>query len=139
MTKTSRELDEENVYHFDTRNHNCNTSFQDYEDYEDESSYEQQPSVPETLYYRTLRLYDLRDNDQDRAKPVKPYHIKVGGVKMNVPEDLDPGLDIEPIDPNSIMGRLIAKPGKHKIKMNSVITLYSETFDLLDNSMRGVC
>ena len=58
---------------------------------------------------------------------------------MNVPEDLDPGLDIEPIDPNSIMGRLIAKPGKHKIKMNSVITLYSETFDLLDNSMRGVC
>ena len=72
-------------------------------------------------------------------KPTKPWFIKVGGIKNNVSEDVDPGLDIQPIDSKSIMGKLIDKPGKHKIKMNSVITLYSETFDLLDNSMRGVC
>ena len=105
---------------------------------EDMSEY-RDPVVPETLYYRTLRLYDIRDNDHDRMVPTKPWFIKVGGIKNNVSEDLDPGLDIEPIDSNSIMGKLIDKPGVHKIKMNTVITLYSEEFFLLENSMRGVC
>ena len=105
---------------------------------EDMSEY-RDPVVPETLYYRTLRLYDIRDNDHDRMVPTKPWFIKVGGIKNNVSEDLDPGFDIEPTDSNSIMGKLIDKPGVHKIKMNTVITLYSEEFFLLENSLRGVC
>ena len=85
-------------------------------------------------YFQTLRLqYDPVLESQNRIdrNPYRYENLRFTGIGGDT--------GVQPIWPESLLGRLKSRNGEQRIKLAIGITMYNENWELFMKTMRGVC